>query len=120
MASSVVRRPVAQPKCASPATAKALFGPLSRYVLNASRPRLFRLDGAVTSGDRTSIGLSRSTRWFDVRKRSTIGDQIGIPATSLKSWCPSVSNDGALTKVRFPPALENAPVSCEVSREPKK
>jgi hypothetical protein len=29
-ASSLVRRPVAHPKCESPATAKALFGPLSR------------------------------------------------------------------------------------------
>jgi hypothetical protein len=31
--------------------------------LNASRPRLFKLDGAATSGDGTSMSLSRSARW---------------------------------------------------------
>ena len=67
-----------------------------------------------------SISRSRSTRLFDARNRSTIGDQIGIPLAMPKSWCPSVPNGDALTKVTFPLALENALVNCDVSRGPKK
>src|SRR4051794_38976593 len=62
-----------------------------------------------------SIGRSRNTSLLAARKRSRIGVQIGIPLAVEKSWWPSSPKDGAATKVRWPPALENAAVMSDTS-----
>jgi len=72
--------------------------------------------GGVGGGDRSE----RSTRFCALRKSSTIGVQIGMPAGEANRLWPSSPNGAAFTKSARPPAPVNAARNLSASAGPKK